>query len=298
MRGARQGPAGALVTVGIEGGADWVRSSNLGDHSLGRLSAFTEWRHQLAARVQADAALRVDRYDEFGTSWSPSAGIGWWPSELVRLRTSAGRAFRVPTFTERYYSDPANLARPDIGPESAWAGEVGADLFVRRGWLVQTTVFARAEEDVIDWLRPSESDRWRTYNIRTVDTHGIEVAVRRSFVGGAFVLGQYTWLDVDAAAVDQLSKYVLDFAPHSITAAASIPLPGRLRVAPRVELRRRVRATGSSEYTLVDAQISRSLGRMLELSVVGANLLDAEYQEIAGVAMPGAAVSIALSIRP
>ena len=62
-------------------------------------------------RSKIDATLRVDRYSEFGASWSPSFGIGWSPTDLLRLRASAGRAFRVPTFTERYYSDPANLAR-------------------------------------------------------------------------------------------------------------------------------------------------------------------------------------------
>ena len=56
------------------------------------------------------------RYSEFGGSWSPSAGLSWWAAPRVRLRASGGRAFRVPTFTERYYSDRNHLARPDVGP--------------------------------------------------------------------------------------------------------------------------------------------------------------------------------------
>jgi hypothetical protein len=35
---------------------------------------------------------------------------------------------------------------------------------------------------------------------------------------------------------------------------------------------------------------------MFELLVDGANLLDAEYQEISGVAMPGATVSVSLAV--
>ena len=77
------------------------------------------------ANTQVDASLRVDRYTEFGTAWSPALGVGWWPVPTVRLRASTGRAFRVPTFTERFYSDPANWARPEVGPEAAWAGEGG-----------------------------------------------------------------------------------------------------------------------------------------------------------------------------
>jgi hypothetical protein len=107
------------------------------------------------------ACLR-DHYDEFGTSWNPSFGAGWWANSSVRLRGSVARAFRVPTFTERYYSDPANLAREDVGPEKAWAEEAGADIVMRGGWLLQTSVFARQDEDVIDWLRATTAERWQT----------------------------------------------------------------------------------------------------------------------------------------
>jgi outer membrane cobalamin receptor len=294
--GARRiGGAGSL-TVGVEGGGDWIRSTNLGDHSTARVSGFGEWRQEIGSRTQIDGTLRVDRYNEFGTSWNPSAGIGWWPSSRVRLRASVGRAFRVPTFTERYYSDPANLAREDVGPETAWAGEGGADVLIAHGWILQTTFFGRADEDVIDWLRPTATDRWQTYNIRDVDTLGFEIGVRKTFAGGPMIVAEYTALDIDAAAVNQLSKYVLDYAPHSFVAAAAIPLPAGFSAAPRVEYRRRSRTTGTFDYVLLDARIGKRLSERLELFVEGSNLLDETYQEIAGVAMPGATMSISLVV--
>jgi outer membrane cobalamin receptor len=294
--GARRiGGAGSL-TVGVEGGGDWIRSTNLGDHSTARVSGFGEWRQEIGSRTQIDGTLRVDRYNEFGTSWNPSAGIGWWPSSRVRLRASVGRAFRVPTFTERYYSDPANLAREDDGPETAWAGEGGADVLIAHGWILQTTFFGRADEDVIDWLRPTATDRWQTYNIRDVDTLGFEIGVRKTFAGGPMIVAEYTALDIDAAAVNQLSKYVLDYAPHSFVVAAAIPLPAGFSAAPRVEYRRRSRTTGTFDYVLLDARIGKRLSERLELFVEGSNLLDETYQEIAGVAMPGATMSISLVV--
>ena len=204
----------------------------------------------------------------------------------------------MPTFTERYYSDPANLASEDVGPETAWAGEGGADLLIAGGWILQATVFGRADEDVIDWLRPTIADRWRTYNIRDVDTRGVELGVRKTFTGGPMILAEYTALDVDAAAVDQLSKYVLDYAPHSFVAAVAIPLPARFSVAPRVEYRRRSRTTGTFDYVLLDARVGKRLNERFELFVEGSNLFDERYQEIAGVAMPGATMMVSLAIRP
>jgi iron complex outermembrane receptor protein len=283
-----------VLTLGLEGGGDWIRSTNLGDHDMLRISGVGEWRQAIGTGVQLQGLLRVDHYNEFGTSWNPSVGAGWWVGPALRLRASVAHGFRVPTFTERYYSDPANLAREEVGPEASWGGEAGADLLIGRGWLVQTTVFGRADSDVIDWLRQTPAERWRTYNIRDVGTVGIEVGARRTFASGAFLQAQYTALTIDAADVTQLSKYLLDYAPQSLAAAAAVPIGWKLTVAPRLEYRRRSRTSGTSDYVLLDTRISRRLRGTFDLAIEGTNLFDTEYQEIAGVAMPGAAVSVTL----
>jgi iron complex outermembrane receptor protein len=297
LKASRSPRAGTSITVGVEGGSDWIRSSNLGNHTTQRASAFGEYRHGLGSRTQLEASLRVDRYSEFGTAWSPGVGVGWWASRTARLRASAARAFRVPTFTERYYQDPANWARPEVGAETAWGGDAGADLFLPGGLVASATAFGRLEEDVIDWLRPTAADRWRTYNIRDVDTVGVEVTVSKALRGGAFVQGGYTGVDVRAGAVTQLSKYVLDYAPHTIVAAAALPLPARLRFAPRLELKHRTRSIGTADYALLDARLGRRFG-VVEVFVEGTNLLNQPYQEIALVPMPGRAISVSVRLGP
>ncbi|HEY5617932.1 MAG TPA: TonB-dependent receptor [Vicinamibacterales bacterium] len=287
----------ASLTAGVEAGADWVRSSNLGNHSTRRASAFGEWRHALSMNTQVDASMRVDHYTEFGTAWNPALGIGWWPQPTVRLRASTGRAFRVPTFTERFYSDPANWARAEVGPEAAWAGEGGADLILSESWTASATIFGRLDHDVIDWLRPNTAERWRTYNIRDVDTVGVEISARKAFGNGSFVQAGYTGLDVQAAAVTQLSKYVLDYAPHAVAVSASVAVPGSVQLAPRLEFKHRTRSTGTTDYALLDVRVSRRF-RMYEVRLEGSNLGDATYQEIVGVAMPGRAVNVSLVVRP
>jgi hypothetical protein len=129
---------------------------------------------------------------------------------------------------------------------------------MRRG----TNGRTRRSYDVIDWLRPTTADRWRTYNIRDVDTVGVELTVRKLLPAGTFVQAGYTGIDVRAAAVKQSSKYVLDYARHSVRAAAVIPLPAarRLRLAPRIELKHCTRSIGAADYALLDARIGRRFG--------------------------------------
>jgi iron complex outermembrane receptor protein len=286
----------ATIAVGGEAGGDWIRSSNLGDHALGRGGGFAEWRQPLGSRVQLAGALRVDGYSEFGTAWDPSAGVSAWLTDRVRVRGSVGRAFRVPTFTERYYSDPANLARPDVQPEHTWAADAGVDLVLPRGVLLQGSVFRRADRDVIDWLRATPADRWQTYNIRDVDTQGVEISVRKTFAHGAFVLAQFTGLTLDAPAVTLLSKYALDYAPGSLAAAASASLPFAFRISPRLEYRRRQRQVSREQYVLLDVRVERRLSPLLDVYVDGANLLDRAYSEVAGVPMPGATMTVSVAI--
>ena len=102
---------------------------------------------------------------------------------------------------------------------------------------------------------------------------------------------------MEAAAVTQLSKYVLDYAPHSFVAAASIALPAALRVAPRLEYKQRTRSTGTSDYAVLDLRVSRQFG-LYDIRLEGTNLGDATYQEVLGVAMPGRGASISLAYRP
>jgi iron complex outermembrane receptor protein len=286
----------AVIAIGLEGGGDWIRSSSLGDHQLSRVSGFGELRYQVARGAQLAASLRMDRYAEFGSSWNPSVSGGWWVGSHVRVRGSVGRAFRVPTFTERYYSDPANLARAEVQPEHTWAGEAGADVVLTHGWLLQGTLFTRADHDVIDWLRASPADRWQTYNIRDVDTHGYEVSLRRNLLKDGFVVAGYTGLTLQAPQVMQLSKYTLDYAPQSLTAAVSLPLPARFRVAPRLEYRRRTRSAGGEEYVLLDLRVGYRLAALVDVHVDGTNLLHRAYSEVAGVPMPGAAMTVSAAI--
>ena len=294
--------ASGQLTFGAEAGGTWIRSNNLGDHALGRVSWFGEWRQRVAQHVEIDASVRGDHYDAFGSSWSPSAGIAWWPLPVLRLRASGGRAFRVPTFTERYYTDPNHLARADIGPEHSWAREGGADLFLGDNWIMQATVFHRSDSDIIDWLCADLTcgrggpERWHTFNVRDVTTNGIELSARRSFGERTFAQIEYTGLTVTAPAPGVMAKYLLDYSPRAFTASAAMTLPGELQVAPRIALRRRRNGSATVDYVVFDARLSRRIHSRLNLALDAGNILNARYYEIPGVLMPGTSIGVSLSV--
>jgi iron complex outermembrane receptor protein len=288
--GRMAGPS-ARVTIGAGGGADWIDSSNLGDHTYTRAHAFAETLWTPTASFSTQLGARIDHYSAFGTAVSPSASASLRLSPTVRLRASAARAFRIPTFTERFYTDPAHQASAQLDPERGWSLDGGVDLTLGRVSL-GVTPFIRWDDDVIDWVRESTTQRWRTTNVRDVTTTGLEVQARRTW-GRALISAHYTGLRVDAPRLGLLSKYVLEYARHSAGLAAAAPVARRVTAALTVDLRDRV---DGQQYVLVGARLTRAWSRW-DLFVEGSNLLDEAYREIAGVPMPGRWLGIGVRVR-
>jgi iron complex outermembrane receptor protein len=285
--------AATQISAGVETGGDWIRSSALGDHDFARASVFTEVRQSLGERVTLHPGVRFDTYSRFGSAWSPSLAASLWSSSRLKFRASAGRVFRVPTFTELYYRDPNHQATGELDPEKAWATDAGVDVFLAEPWTASFTVFGRWEDNVIDWVRPSTAERWHTTNIRQVDTRGVEASLRRRFGTHGEAGLQYTRQRQNSDALNLLSKYALDYATQSL-AASGVARAGGWTAGPRIEFKHRV---DGREYWLVEARLGRRLTAGWEAYVDGLNLLDTTYQEIVGVAMPGRAIRVGLRTR-
>ena len=281
----------SMLSVGAEGGRDAIDSTNLGDRAFSRGSVLAELRQQIGNRVVLHPGLRVDAYSRFGTAVSPSVSVSGWGSPSVRWRGSAGHVFRVPTFTELYYRDPNHEALGDLDPERAWTGDAGVDVYAGP-WSAAATVFGRDESNVIDWVRQSAAERWHTTNIREVRTAGVELSVRRVLGRTGAASLQYTGLSSKASTLDLLSKYVLDYAPHSLTASASGAWRA-LSAGSRLELRQRA---DGRRYCVVDLRVATPIGRA-EVYADLANAFDTSYQEIRGVDMPGRWFKVGLRVR-
>lgn len=279
------------LTSGVEATADWLRSSALGDRQEGRVSGFTELEAR-AGRLLIYPSARVDSYSTFGTAFSPSLALALPVRPKVKWRASVGRAFRVPTFTERFYTDPNHRANDALAPESGWTADTGIDAYLGGTWMGTVTGFVRRERDVIDWVRPDATVRWRTENIRDVGSHGLETFVRGQH-GPVSIGAQYTYTRVETDRLAGLSKYVDDYAPHGLGADVVARWPWAVTTGVRVEHRRAYRR---GSWTTMDVRVARPVQRFTLFAEV-ANLGNARYQEVRGVAMPGRWVRAGASVR-
>ncbi|MHC9084227.1 TonB-dependent receptor plug domain-containing protein [Luteimonas sp. RIT-PG2_3] len=63
-------------------------------------ATYAELSLPLTDTLEFNAAGRFDHYSDFGSAFSPKAGLRWQLSEKLLLRASAGRGFRAPSLSE------------------------------------------------------------------------------------------------------------------------------------------------------------------------------------------------------
>jgi iron complex outermembrane receptor protein len=276
--------ANTTVSYGIDAIHESIVSSNLGAHARSRGAAYAAVEFRALKRFSLSVAAREEAYRAFGGQFSPSIAGGAWLSRRLKMRASASRAFRVPTYTDLYYSDPANHGNPNLLPEHAWTYEAGLDWNpvprVRAG----VTVFERRERNGIDYYRATPSSAWQALNIDSLNFTGVESSLHLAISARQTLDLRYTWLlGVQDTVPLGATKYTFNYPADSGVVVWQANLPGGIVARTRLGVLNR-QAQGA--YPLWDIHAAWTRGRVHPF-VQLANLTGASYQEIQGVVMPG-----------
>lgn len=297
---ARHALWGGDLAVGGEGGRDGITSTNLGDHSRNHGALFLEYGRAFDTSTPALGAFRIglrgDSWEGFGGRLSPRAGVSFAPLTALRLRISAGTSFRVPTFTELFYSDPQNVGNPGLAPEKAVNVEVGASVDAGP-FTLDGAFFWRHGTDLIDYVRSSPTERYQARNIRSADTTGLEATLEwrrpknailtRLALQAAYVFANLADLSAAAGGATQ-GKYVLDPLHVKWDLIVSAALPS-LSVSGNTRVTYFARPSFADGVWLWEARAGYHVfqGEILEFYAEGQNLGNVKYQEVPGVPLPG-----------
>jgi iron complex outermembrane receptor protein len=271
------------LSYGVESYVDRIDSNNLGQHSRARGAGYVSWDARVLRRFSLTVGLRDEFYGSFNHELSPTFAGGVWLNSRVKLRAAVSRAFRVPTYTDLYYHDPANVGSPNLRPEKAWNYEGGADWQIASRLRASATVFHRRDTDVIDYVRYSPTDIYRATNFQRLHFTGFEGMVEWAPRNGHVINAQYTAMNGDRVPEPgTISKYVFNYPIHS----GVVTWQGRVRSA--VAFRTRIGVVERYErdpYAVWDLSATRATGRVRPF-VQFTNLTSTVYQEIPGVALP------------
>lgn len=282
----------AKLHYGVEGLHEGVRSTNLGVHDRSRASPYLALDLRALRRFSFTIGLREELYGALRSQLSPSVGAGVWLSQWLKIRGSASRAFRLPSYTDLFYRDPANLGSPNLKPEKAVSFDGGLDWNAAGKWNGEVTVFHRRDRDVIDYVRRTTAEVWRATNFQRLEFTGVEAtATFRPNNIQQFTFSYTGMRGLQSALGGLLSKYAFNYPNHIGVAGWQVNFAGAL-------IRTRfgaVQRFGRRPYGVLDVYAARTRGSIhpfIQLT----NITDSVYQEIAGVAMPGRAAIIGLEI--
>jgi len=275
---------------GAEGYGDSIVSTNLDRHSRARAAAYASVDARALRRFSFSAGIRGETYGALNTQWSPSLAGGVWLNQNFKLRASVSRAFRVPTYTDLYYHDPANIGSPDLRPESAWSYEGGLEWNWLGRWRGSAGVFQRRERDGIDYVRRTPRDVWRATNFQRLHFTGVEASLGARLTQRQSIDVRYSALHGQQEALAGFeSKYVFNYPAHAAVARWQWS-PRGLMVQTRLGITSRLRRDPYAVWDLYAARTSGRWNPFLHFT----NLTAARYEEIPGVAMPGRTAVVGL----
>jgi iron complex outermembrane receptor protein len=273
----------ANLFYGVEALHESIVSNNLGNHARSRAAAYAAVDFRALKRFSLTLSAREEVYRRWSGEFSPTVAGGVWLSQKVKFRASASRAFRMPSYTDLYYSDPANIGNPNLRPERAWTYEGGVDWAPAARVRATLTVFERRERDGIDFYRNSPTDLWRALNIDSLDFTGVEAALHVSDFDFRYTAMRAVQDTIPVAA----TKYTFNYPVQSGVIAWQRALLSSILFRTRVGvLDRRAR----DPYALWDVYAARTAGKLHPFLQVS-NLTATSYQEIQGVQMPDRTVT-------
>ena len=277
-----------VTSFGGEINKEEINSTNLGNHTRLKGGFFGEQLWEPFNSVSTSIGFFAYNYSNIGWKLWPGIDFAYKISNQTKIFVSFGKAFRIPDFTELYYTSPANMGNPNLTYEETTNYELG---FNYNGMVIQTgtSIFFKDGKNIIDWARAFKEDPWRVENVTSVKTVGTELnfaffpqRLNREIPITKFQL-DYTYLSADRTAGTYESKYLLDNLRHQLMVNVDNILPWGLRQNWSLILRDRVNF--ESQLT-IDTQINAELYNF-DFFVRVTNIFNRTYEDFAGVLLPG-----------
>jgi len=266
---------------------DTIVSNNLGNHQRNYGAGYASIDVRALRRFSFSAGVRENFYGSLGVETSPNVSGGVWLTSRLKLRGSVSHAFRLPTYTDLYYHDPANVGSPNLRPERAWSYETGLQWNPAARLRADVALFQRRERDGIDFVRRSAGDIFRATNVDRLQFTGVEAAVDARLSASQNVAVRYTAIHgAQAAFVDLTSKYVFNYPSQNAVVEWRGNFTRSLLARTRVGVLNRRARDPYALWEIYGAWGEHAIRPFLQLT----NITATQYEEIPGVVMPGRAV--------
>ena len=277
-----------------------LKSNNLGERKRTMLNMFVEqqvilnndkidFTPGLAMTYFSDVSTKLNYQNNFFNNlfFYPGMDLGYRLNNNLKLYTNIGFTYRIPTYTDLFYSSPTTLGNENLKLEKALTKEIGLK-YLKDDFNFNFSLYQRDASDIIDYVRNNEAEPWQASNIREINTSGFELNVGYKFYLGSFRMQTinigYSNIDDELLETDfAFSRYALNSLKNQITGTYTFEINEKIYSTVAYKNAER---SDEEKYTVIDFRTSYKLDKFT-LSVILNNILDSEYSETNLVPMPG-----------
>jgi iron complex outermembrane receptor protein len=302
----------SVLLFGLEADGDSIRSYNLsggvlsnalGLHARNRGAGYVDMDLKPAKkRWNLSGGLREELFSGgLRSALAPHLAGSLRLMDRLKLRASGGYGFRLPTYTDLYYSDPVTAGNANLKPESAWSGEAGVDWTPVSRLSLSAAGFYSRQHDAIDYVRASSTGKWKAANLSGLHFAGGEFFATWLPAKGQRVQVAWTGLIGAQPPLNGLqSEYALNYPVQNLRAVWTAELGDALIATNSIALAKPYQQPGipqwnATAYPVWSAALTHDAGKIRPYLRLG-NLSNTGYQEIRGVAMPGRSITGGVSI--
>ncbi|MDL2315093.1 TonB-dependent receptor [Bacteroidales bacterium OttesenSCG-928-C19] len=223
-----------VTTVGADWRSEHIYSNNIGKPADSIKDPFDKngFFNKSALRqhfsISAQHALELNRWNvavgimgngnnDYGTHLYAGGNISYKINRNWKLGLWANNAYRLPTFTDLYYSSASQQGNKDLKPEKTFNSEINISGKYKQ-WQFRNAYFFRYGYEIIDWVRLPSEEVWHSENLRDVKSYGVDLSVAYRFENSFLerVKLDYSWLQVDKKADQYLSLYATDYLKNQL----------------------------------------------------------------------------------
>ncbi len=223
-----------------------------------------------------------------------------------QLTASGSNSYRLPTFTDLYYTSPSQQGNPGLLPEEAVTGELAAR-YRNDAWRGMVSGFYRYGVRMIDWVRRPGNTKWYAENLTNVHYCGANIVAeytpQKQFLKKAAINYGYLYMQPTESGVE--SNYAVDYLQHKLSATLQHGIWRYLSAAWQLTFASRAGTymaypsqteTGYKPYWLCDLKIYWD-AKYYNIFVEATNLFNVDYSDIANVPQPGIWLKAGIAVQ-
>lgn len=247
-------------------------------------------QNQLEAfgKLKVDFGARIDDYPSFdNTEISPNISFLYQPDDKTGLRLFYGQSYRVPTFSDLYWSSSTSRGNPGLEPERGKSYEFGIKREIFKNLKFNLAYFRNDYRNLIKWNKVNGIDQ--PENINKARVQGVEF-------GNKIFLTDCLDLDISYTyqrPMDNILHKLLTYQPqYKLNTFLEFHNYRGLRVKLKWEFVNRsfdnpANTIYVKRYFLMGMDVSKKINKYATFFATIKNLTNTAYQVRKGYPMPG-----------